>query len=233
MEDLQEILDQWAIMSAIILGFIGGIIVPDIAIEGWVRYIVGFSFLIFTLSISILIVRSVILPIVANRLITANMHKRLVDGFWVQKSFESGSPEKLDSLAVLQMTYQGLHLVISGDVFDPDYQRIGNFRSEIVLQRKLKARFTYSGKNIRPKDMEVQGHGEYVFSEGKRNPSVYNGFVQDNLNYGNKVFVQGQQLKGLLNDYYLKDIDKESTMITVLKMYVNGTLGTKEKKFEY
>ncbi len=213
---ISENLTQVSVILAAILGYAGGWLVPnpeDVP-DGVMPPVITFFILVVLLAT---IIPQFIEPTIVRYTRRNNKLERYdVNGYWLLKTFASQDKTDVNSLAIIKFAFAGYDMVVTGDFYDTDLNRLGSFRSSTLEYLPLRMRFTYEGIHKDPDSLALIGHGEFVFTEGISQPRVFNGFLQDNLNFEKRVFMQGERI---IDQNWLRIIDDSETRKRLLMDY--------------
>jgi len=142
--------------------------------------------------------------------------KYFIEGYWIESTHRRDNPDKMISYAIIKFSYLNLNIAISGDAYKDNFQYVGCFKSTIVKCNNLRLRYAYKGSHSVAQRFDVNGHGEFVFSEAENNPIRFIGFFQDTEAYTDAIYIRGEKI---VNSKILERINERKLRVDLLKYY--------------
>lgn len=143
--------------------------------------------------------------------------KNFIEGYWVEGVIDISEINKVESLAIIKITFIENHYSISGESFALDNKLRGSFHSMHSDYQNFCLKYSYEGINSEHKDSKVVGNGELRFTPNDKFPKRLSGNLIDNF-HKERVMVTAEKidetkLSGI-------DISKSSSKVTLIKEYL-------------
>lgn len=142
------------------------------------------------------------------------MGKQFIEGYWIDKLVDVEN-EEIISIGILKITYQDGMLHSSGSGYSPNYDNFGSFKTYISKYDDFKLNYGYVSLMPFTPNIEVYGHGQYLFDQGNKYPVRFNGFMQDS-HFRNKILLNGRKI---LDESILVNLDDDEVRANLVKEY--------------
>lgn len=210
---------QWSktIITSVI-GVLSGILIKSVTIaEG--------SFGVILIAVFILIiVISKIVEFVINLIISRSTRIRrlllgqnFIEGYWVEGVIDIAEINRVESLALIKITFVDNRYSVSGESFALDNTLRGSFHSVYSDYKNFCLKYSYEGINSEHTDSKVVGNGELIFTPNDTYPRRLTGNLIDNF-HRDRVMVTAEKIdETMLSNM---DISRSSSKITLIKEYL-------------
>lgn len=203
-----------------IIGVLSGLVLKNVSSFN------DINILLLLITIFIIILISKFTQYILNKIIANSVKlrklllgKHFIEGYWIEGVIDISEVNKLESFAIIKISYIDTYYEVSGDSYSTNGKLRGSFQSIYSDYEKYHLRYSYKGINSEHNEADVIGNAEIKFSPSNKYPVRLTGNLIDNF-HKERVMITAEKLDEIVVEKI--DMARGKDRVKLIKDYLEG-----------